>query len=94
MKTQFMYETFKRQKEAGNLKQFNEVTKEELKEMFYHEIRTDEMIAYLFDVEKKIVTKKRYDLGLKINILEETEGPPKAMIDEYNGLLEIDKMEI
>ncbi|GGD02297.1 hypothetical protein [Pontibacillus salipaludis] len=78
----FLFEDFQKQKEMGGLKSFDELTKEELKEIFYHELISDSRIAELFDVGKRTVTNRRYKLGLKENRLKYTEGWSKRVLDE------------
>ncbi|MBU8730441.1 hypothetical protein KM915_10285 [Cytobacillus oceanisediminis] len=63
-----LYDKFQLLKEFGKLKPFDEISEEELYKLFLTENLPDSVIARLFNVQKKDVTKKRYKYGIKLSI--------------------------
>jgi hypothetical protein len=63
-----LYDKLQLFKEFGKLKQFDEITENELYKLYITENLPDSVVASLFDVSKKEVTKKRYKYGIKLGI--------------------------
>ena len=63
-----LYDKFELFKALGKLKSFDEITENELYQLYITENFPDSVIASLFNVEKKYVTKKRYKFGIKLSI--------------------------
>lgn len=61
-----LYDKFKILQEKGNLKSFDEITKDELYQLSIIENKADSLIGYLFSVDSKDVRKKRYKWDIKV----------------------------
>jgi hypothetical protein len=61
-----LYDKFKILQEKGNLKSFDEITKDELYQLSIIENKADSLIGYLFNVDSKDVRKKRYKWDIKV----------------------------
>ncbi len=60
-----LYDDLKARKDSGEVLDISMLNKEMLKELWWDENAPDSIIADLFDVDKKVITDKRYKWGLK-----------------------------
>ena len=60
-----LYDELKARKDSGEVLDISMLNKEMLKELWWDENAPDSIIADLFDVDKKVITDKRYKWGLK-----------------------------
>ncbi|MFZ5898010.1 MAG: hypothetical protein ACOYU7_02320 [Bacillota bacterium] len=60
-----LYEELSRRKENGESLDFNTITYDELFQLWGVEAKPDVMIADLYGVDKKLVTDKRHNWGIK-----------------------------
>lgn len=60
-----LYDELKARKDSGEVLDISMLNEEMLKELWWDENVPDLIIADLFDVDKKIITAKRYKWGLK-----------------------------
>ncbi|MFC5649017.1 hypothetical protein ACFPYJ_07715 [Paenibacillus solisilvae] len=74
------YDMFLLQKSEGNLKPWEEVTEDELIELFIEELIADSLIALIWDIDSKKVTAKRYGWNIKTSTMK-----PRGSYDELIG---------
>lgn len=60
-----LYDELKARKDSGELLHISMLNEEMLRELWWDENTPDSIIADLFDVDKKVITNKRYKFGLK-----------------------------
>ena len=60
-----LYEELKSRKDNGEVLDISMLNEEMLRELWWDENTPDSIIADLFDVDKKVITDKRYKWGLK-----------------------------
>ena len=60
-----LYDELKTRKDNGEILDISILNEEMLKELWWNENVPDSIIADLFDVDKKVITNKRYKWGLK-----------------------------
>ena len=65
-----LYEELLSRKNAGEKLDFENITRDELVQLFYFEVNTDAMIGDLFDVSSKTVRSKRYQWEIKLNLIK------------------------
>lgn len=66
-----LYEELLSRKKAGEKLDFENITRDELIQLFYFEVNTDAIIGDLFDVSSKAVRTKRYQWDIKLNLIKE-----------------------
>ena len=62
-----LFETLEIKKSSGEVLDFNSLTREELKQIWYEDGATDFYIGKLFDVSQHTVNKRRRELNLMWN---------------------------
>jgi len=62
-----LFETLENKKSNGEILDFNSLTREELKQIWYDDGATDFYIGKLFDVSQHTVNKRRRELNLMWN---------------------------
>lgn len=68
-----LYDKLKQQKTDGILKPWDDVTVEELRELFIEESLPDVLIGDLWDIDKKEVQTKRYKNNIKTSTMKSRE---------------------
>jgi len=93
-----LFEKLKQKNLRGNLN-FDEITAEDLRQLYIDEEMTDGMIADLFDVKKSKVTYKRRKLGITIRnaildeyLLVKSDSAKEANIQAKNKILNKDNL--
>ncbi|MDT3427312.1 hypothetical protein J2Z22_002863 [Paenibacillus forsythiae] len=61
-----VFRSYVMKKANGEVLDIETLPPDDLQEMFIDEVITDGVIADLFDVEQKVVTRKRYKHGIKL----------------------------
>jgi hypothetical protein len=59
------YDELKERKDSGEILDISMLNEEMLRELWWDENTPDSIIADLFDVDKKVITNKRYKFGLR-----------------------------
>ena len=84
-----LFEELERRKASGEQLSLDDLTREDLRKIWYEEVNTDKTIAKLFDVKPYRVTAKRREMGLMWHDLqwEAVTDTLKDLFEKYNDEL-------
>lgn len=84
-----LYEELERRKDSGEQLSLDDLTREELRKLWYEEVNTDKAIAKLFDVKPYRVTAKRREMGLMMDDIqfEIVTRYTKELFDKKNKVI-------